>query len=318
VPKAVYLFEEPSPQSIKVGEALRGAAVILYGEAIVEGKRWYLIYGAEDSIGIKFYSSRQNRFGWVNEKFVSLNPPDEKPTATALSIALPLIAFTKMPQLTQIRLSTQPATQLPPSVNRPTPSIDARKQTSIVWRDLLNSPQYLYLRIFFVVSIVVVGLTVVFKISRIKDWVAVFLYVIKSVLTLFTRSVGSVAFFIAVLSCLICLIGSLGNWPRPWGNIFPKISWYQAIYIINSMLAIPVFGWDKLMGMLKESSLGEQWRVAERTLHSIEFLGGWPGAWIAIVLFNHKKAKMSFLIPSVLITSFHLLLWFFVWLVLKN
>ena len=36
------------------------------------------------------------------------------------------------------------------------------------------------------------------------------------------------------------------------------------------------------------------WRTQEQTLHLLEILGGWPGAWIAQKLFHHKSRKTSF------------------------
>ncbi|MBE6458402.1 MAG: DUF1294 domain-containing protein [Alphaproteobacteria bacterium] len=36
------------------------------------------------------------------------------------------------------------------------------------------------------------------------------------------------------------------------------------------------------------------WRVPERDLHILEFLGGWIGAWIAQRLFRHKISKKSY------------------------
>ena len=36
------------------------------------------------------------------------------------------------------------------------------------------------------------------------------------------------------------------------------------------------------------------WRVSNMTLHTLEFLGGWPGAWLAIFIFRHKSRKRSY------------------------
>ena len=37
-------------------------------------------------------------------------------------------------------------------------------------------------------------------------------------------------------------------------------------------------------------------RVPERTLHILEFLGGWPGALLAQQQFRHKTQKVRFLV----------------------
>lgn len=36
------------------------------------------------------------------------------------------------------------------------------------------------------------------------------------------------------------------------------------------------------------------WRVPERDLHLLEFLGGWIGAWVAQKLLRHKTSKKSY------------------------
>lgn len=36
------------------------------------------------------------------------------------------------------------------------------------------------------------------------------------------------------------------------------------------------------------------WRISEYGLHTIEFLGGWPGAYLAHRTFRHKIRKQSF------------------------
>jgi uncharacterized membrane protein YsdA (DUF1294 family) len=38
----------------------------------------------------------------------------------------------------------------------------------------------------------------------------------------------------------------------------------------------------------------ERWRVPEKVLHLLEFLGGWPGAFLAQRIFRHKTAKISY------------------------
>lgn len=47
-------------------------------------------------------------------------------------------------------------------------------------------------------------------------------------------------------------------------------------------------------GVDKRSAQRGDWRVSEAKLHSLEFLGGWVGAYIAQKIFHHKSKKRSY------------------------
>ncbi len=47
-------------------------------------------------------------------------------------------------------------------------------------------------------------------------------------------------------------------------------------------------------GVDKKAAKQGQWRVPEKDLHTLEFLGGWIGAWLAQKFFRHKTAKKSY------------------------
>lgn len=48
-------------------------------------------------------------------------------------------------------------------------------------------------------------------------------------------------------------------------------------------------------GFDKRAAQKRAWRVPERDLHLLEFLGGWIGAYFGQKFFNHKTAKKSYL-----------------------
>ena len=66
-----------------------------------------------------------------------------------------------------------------------------------------------------------------------------------------------------------------------------------------SLLTFWVYAIDK-----RRAQEGE-YRVTEKTLHTLELLGGWPGAFLAQRKFRHKSAKPAFLLIFWLIVSAH-------------
>ena len=44
----------------------------------------------------------------------------------------------------------------------------------------------------------------------------------------------------------------------------------------------------------KRKARDGHWRTSESTLHTLEMLGGWPGAFLAQKRYRHKTAKVSF------------------------
>lgn len=60
------------------------------------------------------------------------------------------------------------------------------------------------------------------------------------------------------------------------------------IYAIMSVAAFLMYAKDK------SAAERGKWRTAERTLHALSLLGGWPGAKIAQSFLRHKSKKLSF------------------------
>jgi uncharacterized membrane protein YsdA (DUF1294 family) len=76
-----------------------------------------------------------------------------------------------------------------------------------------------------------------------------------------------------------------------------------AAYVLMSALAVCLYWLDK-----QRAGRGE-WRITERTLHAVELLGGWPGAWIAQRVFRHKWKKTRYMIVFWTIVGVHALAW---------
>lgn len=75
------------------------------------------------------------------------------------------------------------------------------------------------------------------------------------------------------------------------------------IYALMSLVAVVAFTIDKAAAVKGER------RVPERTLHTIEALGGWPGALIALDLVKHKRQKRSYTLTLYLIAALHVAAW---------
>lgn len=44
----------------------------------------------------------------------------------------------------------------------------------------------------------------------------------------------------------------------------------------------------------KRAARKKTWRISENNLHTLEFMGGWIGAFLAQKIFKHKTAKVSY------------------------
>lgn len=78
-------------------------------------------------------------------------------------------------------------------------------------------------------------------------------------------------------------------------------------YVVTSATSFVAFGWDKLRA--RAASGGYQGRVPERRLHTLSWLGGWPGSVAAMVLFRHKTRKPVFVAITAGAAIAHLAAW---------
>ena len=65
---------------------------------------------------------------------------------------------------------------------------------------------------------------------------------------------------------------------------------YPILLLVMSVLAFLAYGWDK------RQARNNGWRVPEKQLHVLAFLGGWPGAMVGRNYFRHKTQKLEFTI----------------------
>lgn len=75
------------------------------------------------------------------------------------------------------------------------------------------------------------------------------------------------------------------------------------IYAAASAFSALAMAWDKLRAVRGGR------RVPESALHLLELAGGWPGALLAMLAVNHKRAKPSFWLVTVAAAAAHVGLW---------
>ncbi len=83
-----------------------------------------------------------------------------------------------------------------------------------------------------------------------------------------------------LLAILMTTISYVGIWKQQTSpaNI-PWLAWW---YGINSIMTVFIYGYDK------RGANPEVWRISEISLHTLELLGGWPGAFIGSRRYDHK------------------------------
>jgi uncharacterized membrane protein YsdA (DUF1294 family) len=73
-----------------------------------------------------------------------------------------------------------------------------------------------------------------------------------------------------------------------------------AVYAVMSVITLAAYGIDK-----RQAKLGRR-RIRERTLHTLEFCCGWPGALVGRTAFKHKRQKVGFSVITLLLIPLNL------------
>ena len=91
--------------------------------------------------------------------------------------------------------------------------------------------------------------------------------------------------------------------------------WLAAVYAVMSALTFALYAIDKSSARMRGQ------RTPESLLHTLELLGGWPGALLAQQWLRHKSAKQSYLQTFWVVVALNLaalivvsLPWFWVWM----
>ncbi len=82
-----------------------------------------------------------------------------------------------------------------------------------------------------------------------------------------------------------------------------SITLAAAYYSALSLLCAALFAFDKHAAQTRSR------RIPEATLHTVELLGGWLGALLAMRVLRHKSAKPRYRVITVLIALGHVAVW---------
>ena len=82
-----------------------------------------------------------------------------------------------------------------------------------------------------------------------------------------------------------------------------EVGYVLAGYVLMSALAVGMYWLDK------QRAARGAWRITELTLHGVELLGGWPGAWVAQHMFRHKWKKTRYMTVFWAIVATHAVAW---------
>ena len=104
--------------------------------------------------------------------------------------------------------------------------------------------------------------------------------------------------FLLILAVLV----AIGAWALPATGVL-DISWSFLLYGGVSVLAFFATFLDK------RAAVKDSRRFSEFGLHTLELLGGFPGALAAQQLFRHKTVKGSYRVVFWLIVLLHIALW---------
>ena len=99
------------------------------------------------------------------------------------------------------------------------------------------------------------------------------------------------------------------------GLTLPAASIIHYCFIINQMgqivlIILGILSFTSFISFLscksdKQKAINGKWRTPEANLHFLEFIGGWPGSYIAQRLFRHKISKLSYQISFWRIVFIH-------------
>jgi uncharacterized membrane protein YsdA (DUF1294 family) len=83
-----------------------------------------------------------------------------------------------------------------------------------------------------------------------------------------------------------------------------KIEYALIYFVCINIMSFIVFFLDK------EKAKKDKWRIQERTLHTLSFLGGVIGSIAAMIVFHHKTRKPVFVAITLLALLFNVFVYY--------
>lgn len=83
-----------------------------------------------------------------------------------------------------------------------------------------------------------------------------------------------------------------------------KLEYALTYFVCINIMSFIVFFLDK------EKAKKDKWRIQERTLHTLSFLGGVIGSIAAMIVFRHKTRKTLFVAITLLALLFNIFVYY--------
>ena len=74
----------------------------------------------------------------------------------------------------------------------------------------------------------------------------------------------------------------------------PPFHWKTLLLLVVFQMVFINITTFAAYGIDKRAAKRGKWRISENNLHTLEFLGGWLGAYVAQKIYRHKTSKTSY------------------------
>lgn len=83
-----------------------------------------------------------------------------------------------------------------------------------------------------------------------------------------------------------------------------RLNYFLLYFIIINLISFLLFFIDK------QKAKKDRWRIQEKTLHTMSFLGGVFGSIAAMVIFHHKTKKTAFVVITIAALIFNIVAYY--------